>query len=206
MSLLQCAIPVFEGLLPEPHNTHVLMLLFNLAHWHGLAKLRMHIDPTVDTLSQVTTSFGNSLRAFKERTCEAFPTRELERERVARTRRQEKSVANTGQGSAGSKRKKPASNTREPKQLNLRTYTHHALGDYADTIRRVGTTDSYSTQPVSIFVTPCLILLNNKAWTRVNANTEPRSHGSSGLVADQYQSNSRGLNNDSVGSRQSVRT
>ena len=125
------------------------MLLFDLAHWHGLAKLRMHIDPTVDVLSQVTTSFGNSLRAFKERTCEVFPTRELERERDARKRRQEKSAANTVQGSADLKAKKRASNTREPRQLNLKTYTHHALGDYPDTIRRVGTTDSYSTQPVS---------------------------------------------------------
>jgi len=40
--LIQCAIPVFEGLLPELHNTHVLKLLFDLAHWHGLAKLQMH--------------------------------------------------------------------------------------------------------------------------------------------------------------------
>jgi len=57
----------FDGLLPEPHNTYVLKLLFELAHWHGLAKLRMHTDATLDILSPVTTSLGNSLRTFEER-------------------------------------------------------------------------------------------------------------------------------------------
>ena len=122
----------------------------------------MHLDPTLDVLSQVTTTFGYNLRAFQEKTCEVFPTRELERKRAARTRCQERSAANMVQGSANSKPKKRPSNVREPKQLSLRTYTLHALGDYADTIRRVGTTDSYSTQPVSVFVTPRSILLNNK--------------------------------------------
>jgi hypothetical protein len=49
---------------PEPHNTHVLNLLFEMAHWHGLAKLRMHTDVTLELLSQVTTSFGARIRAF----------------------------------------------------------------------------------------------------------------------------------------------
>jgi len=38
--------------------------------------------------------------------------------------------------------------TQRPKTLNLNTYKWHALGDYADTIRNFGTTDSYSTEPV----------------------------------------------------------
>ncbi|KIM52323.1 hypothetical protein SCLCIDRAFT_141368, partial [Scleroderma citrinum Foug A] len=42
--LLLCSIPVFEKLLPEPHNTLVMTLLFLLCHWHGLAKLCMHMD------------------------------------------------------------------------------------------------------------------------------------------------------------------
>ncbi|KIM83848.1 hypothetical protein PILCRDRAFT_68635, partial [Piloderma croceum F 1598] len=49
-NLLQCAIPVFDGLLPEPHNSAVLDLLFVIAHWHGLAKLHMHHDLTLDIL------------------------------------------------------------------------------------------------------------------------------------------------------------
>ncbi|KIK32452.1 hypothetical protein CY34DRAFT_45100, partial [Suillus luteus UH-Slu-Lm8-n1] len=42
--LLQCVIPVFEGLLPKEHNGIVLDMLFDLAAWHGYAKLRMHTD------------------------------------------------------------------------------------------------------------------------------------------------------------------
>jgi hypothetical protein len=36
------------------------------------------------------------------------------------------------------------------KTLNLNTYKHHALGDYTSVIRRYGTTDSYSTESVSL--------------------------------------------------------
>jgi hypothetical protein len=124
-----------------------MTLLFDLAHWHGLAKLRMHTDPTLEILSRATTSLGNSVRIFEEKTCALFQTRELERERAARQRRQEKATA-----SAGAKQKPATSgnNTRKPKHLNLKTYKYHALGDYVTTIRRFGTTDSYSTQPVSL--------------------------------------------------------
>ena len=38
---------------------------------------------------------------------------------------------------------------RRKKTFNLNTYKAHALGDYVETIRRYGTTDSYSTEPVS---------------------------------------------------------
>lgn len=75
-----------------------------------------------------------------------FQTRELERERAARQRRKDKNTANDGA------RPKPAAssnNARKPKHLNLKTYKYHALGDYVSTIRRYGTTDSYSTEPVS---------------------------------------------------------
>lgn len=41
--------------------------------------------------------------------------------------------------------------TRRLKTLNLDTYKYHSLGDYADMIRRYGTTDSYSTEIVSKF-------------------------------------------------------
>jgi len=74
----------------EPYNTQILKLLFNLAHWHGLAKLRLHTDTTLSMLSQVTASLGKQLREFREKTCTAFQTKELERERAARLRRQEK--------------------------------------------------------------------------------------------------------------------
>jgi hypothetical protein len=52
----------------------------------------------------------------------------------------------------------PSNNARKPKFLSLNTYTYHALGDYAATIRQFGTTDSYSTQPVSLQSPPWLVL------------------------------------------------
>ena len=39
LTCLKCAIPVFEGLLPEVHDKIVMDLLFELATWHFLAKL-----------------------------------------------------------------------------------------------------------------------------------------------------------------------
>ena len=83
MRLILTCIVCYTGFQYEPHNTCVLKLLFDLAHWHGLAKLRMHMDSTLDILSHVTKSLGNSFHVFVGKTCCAFPTRELERERVA---------------------------------------------------------------------------------------------------------------------------
>ena len=101
----------------------------------------MHTDTTLSLFSQVTTSFGNSLRTFKEKTCKVYTTRELEREHAGRMRRQAKGKTSMHQ--------KHKSGARQPKQLNLKTYKFHALGDYVQTIRQFGTTDSYSTQSVS---------------------------------------------------------
>jgi hypothetical protein len=145
-----------------------------MAHWHGLAKLRMHTDVTLELLSQVTISLGTKIRAFQEKTCAAFSTRELERERSARVRRQDKikkAAAGTDPNAQKGKKAETETNAqkgtkaktktdtqtrksssgRQPKQFNLNTYKYHALGDYCNTIRRFGTTDSYSTQPVSLF-------------------------------------------------------
>jgi hypothetical protein len=159
----------------------------------------MHTDATLDILSRVTTSLGNSLRTFEEKTCEAFETRELERERAARKRRKEKSAIN-----GVSKSKKPtASNSegRKQKKLNLGTYKYHALGDYVDTIRRFGTTDSYSTQPVSLtyfYMIFCVILLTVMAGIRASSSTEHPKLGHFGLAADQYHSKYRGLSDESA--------
>lgn len=132
----------------------------------------MHTNTTLDTLSHVTTSLGNSLRAFKGNTCAAFQTQELERERVARLRRQEKNTVN-----------KTSSSARKPKQLNLKTYKHHSLGDYVETIRRLGTTDSYSTQPVSFHFMSYEVSLNSYGGNqselehRTSKSRYPRTSG-----------------------------
>lgn len=62
-----------------------------MAHWHGLAKLRMHTDDTLELLDKTTTSLGNALRLFQSSTCAAFDTKELQREVDARDRKDKKS-------------------------------------------------------------------------------------------------------------------
>jgi len=59
---LQCAIPVFDHLLPEPHNVHALKLLFDLAHWHALAKLCMHADTTLELLTPLLATTSENSR------------------------------------------------------------------------------------------------------------------------------------------------
>ena len=156
---IQCAIPIFGGLLPEPHNTSVLKVLFDLAHWDGLAKLRMHMDSTLNVLSQVTTALGSTLCTFQEQTCSAFPTWELQCKQTAQLHRQAKNTVTTkpapsNPNEPGPSNTKPRNNgARLPKKLNLRTYKFHSLGDYHYTIRRFGMIDSYSTQLVSFLDT-----------------------------------------------------
>lgn len=146
----QCAIPVFDGLLPEPHNTAISKLLFTCAYWHGLAKLRLHIDDTLDLLDAETRNIGKELRGFINKTCKFYDTQELRREVDARKRRKAKKAATRSSTLAEplqtelNKVDKPT-----PKKLNINTYKAHSLGDYAGTIRRLGTTDSYSTVIVS---------------------------------------------------------
>ena len=137
----QCIILVFEGILPEPHNTTILRLLFYFAHWHGLAKLRMHHDITLAVLDKQTTVLGRLLRIFNTDTCPQFKTKELRREAEARQKLQAKESKGGGLLPMGFKRK--------PRSFSLNTYKTHALGDYVATIRAIGTTDSYSTEPVS---------------------------------------------------------
>jgi hypothetical protein len=84
-------------------------------------------------------------------TCKDYVTTELPQEHAARSRHhaalasKQLAGAATGQSVKG---KESVSNTKV-KNLNLYIYKYHMLADYPNTIRRVGTTDSYSTQPVS---------------------------------------------------------
>ncbi|KIJ60703.1 hypothetical protein HYDPIDRAFT_98197, partial [Hydnomerulius pinastri MD-312] len=145
--VLQCAIPVFEDLVPDPHNTRILQLLYLLAEWHGFAKLHMHTDDTLKILDSLTIHLGSALRTFKAETCPEFATKELKREMESRKRREARDGALKGcpaNSNAGQ-----ATAARRPKTLNLKTYKLHALGDYALQIRRFGTTDSFSTQTLA---------------------------------------------------------
>ncbi|KAG6914659.1 hypothetical protein DXG01_016060 [Tephrocybe rancida] len=113
--ILQCIIPVFDGLLsdkpPNSLNTRILRLLFHLAHWHSLAKLRLHSSISLDKLDQQTTILGNCLRDFRTNICPLFSTRELRREAAARERR-------TPKQATGKEKKKDLSSTQPAKQTS----------------------------------------------------------------------------------------
>ena len=82
----QCAIPVFDVLLPELHNKNVLMLLFTCAYWHALAKLHMHTDEMLSLLDTITKQLGKHLCHFQRGSCTAFDMKELKREADSRQR------------------------------------------------------------------------------------------------------------------------
>lgn len=130
-----------------------------MAHWHGLAKLRMHSDLTLEIMDHVTSALGQQFRQFKATVCDAYETHELGQEVRSRAQRRAKKEANQ----AGYKGTRPtrvvgqpevddlevsAKNVKRTKAFNFQTYKFHALGDYVSTICRYGTSDSYSTEPV----------------------------------------------------------
>ncbi|KAF4566601.1 hypothetical protein EYR36_012032 [Pleurotus pulmonarius] len=144
--LLQCSIPVFEGLLDELHDNNIQRLLYTFAEWHALAKLCLHTEDTLQSLEDATHDLGKQVCHFEAHTSTSFETKELPKEEAARARRQQKM--------AGKTKKQPAAtastNGPKPKKFNFKTYKWHAMGDYVRTIRRFGTTDSYSTQPNTV--------------------------------------------------------
>jgi hypothetical protein len=83
---LQCAIPVFEGLLESRHNRQLMKLLYRTAEWHALAKLRIHTDSSLTLLEKLTVEFGQLLRKFRDITCSTFSTVELRNRREIHTK------------------------------------------------------------------------------------------------------------------------
>jgi hypothetical protein len=96
----------------------------------------MKSEKTLQILDHKTRVLGDHLREFERKVCPAFLTRELPREAAARQRRGAKDNA-----------RKPAA--AKLASFNISTYKVHALGDYVESIRQFGSTDSYSTEPVS---------------------------------------------------------
>lgn len=145
-----------EGLLPEPHNSGLLTLLYRLAEWHALAKLRMHTEITLEHLEKATVTIGKELRSFRDTIAADYTCKELPGEVSRRTRRQKKKKEHGKKNAQAQVLSTPESAPSLPpsalppknKLLNLLTYKLHALGDYVRTIRLFGTTDSYSTQIV----------------------------------------------------------
>ncbi|KAJ7053674.1 hypothetical protein C8F01DRAFT_1329290 [Mycena amicta] len=148
--LLQCAVPAFDGLFPEPHNKRVLTLLFRMAEWHSFAKLRMHTDPTLEHLERLTSEIGRLMREFRLTTCTELTAFELPREVAARSRsaaqKAAKSAAAAGLPIPDATVPPVPASTKKVKMLNPSTYKWHAIGDYPATIPLFGPTDIYSTR------------------------------------------------------------
>jgi hypothetical protein len=168
-------MPALEGLLPEPWDHHIQALLFKLCTWHGLAKLRMHTEDTLNALERLTILVGKAIRHFAKVVCPQFATIDTPSEAASRGR----AAARKGSHviSRPNSGNMPAT-TRRPRMFNLQTYKLHAMGHYVEDIREFGTTDSYSTQVV------CLLLLpRSDAFTqahcmpRGNLPIAPSSHG-----------------------------
>jgi hypothetical protein len=60
------------------------------------------------------------------------------------------------------------------KSLSIATYKYHALGDYANTIRQFGTTDSYTSERVGHSLSSCETMLTS---SRANWSIRYLSHG-----------------------------
>ncbi|KAG2046631.1 hypothetical protein BDR06DRAFT_985499 [Suillus hirtellus] len=128
------------GAVPPNHNSAVQSLLYRFAQWHALAKLQIHSDSTLNFLGQTFKKLSQMLQKFWRDTCAAFETMELPKEKAARQRRlaQHSESNTTSVESSGTRTKK----------FNLATYKFHAMGDYVNTIKLFGTTDSFTTQMV----------------------------------------------------------
>ncbi|KAG8679254.1 hypothetical protein FRC09_019100, partial [Ceratobasidium sp. 395] len=137
-SLKRLAARDFEDILQVQH------LLFTLAYWHGLAKLRQHTSSTLKKLSEVTIQLGDELRNFQEATKD-MEVLETPREFAARQRKAAARATNQR-----STTKTPAQKTRKQCQLNLNTPKFHAVGHYVALIAKYGTTDSFSTQTTEL--------------------------------------------------------
>ena len=150
----QCAIPVFEGLLPPAHEEILMDLLFELATWHALVKLRLHTESTVVALEHSTQRLGKAIRTFKEKLCAEYTAHELPGDDALHAKGKAKAVKRDQVKESVDENKeaggaKPATKSKKVHELNLKTYKLHALGHYAQAIRSFGPTDGYSTQAVS---------------------------------------------------------
>ncbi|KAH7924391.1 hypothetical protein BV22DRAFT_1195981 [Leucogyrophana mollusca] len=148
--ILQCCIPCFDGLFPAPHNESILSLLYILAYWHSLAKLRMHTESSLKVLDQATVLLGQRLRFFADETCKHFRTVETDKEYAARSRATQREKARAQQITSSEQPQSApplqGSSGKRAKSFSLATSKLHALGDYTQQIRYFGTTDSFSSQ------------------------------------------------------------
>jgi hypothetical protein len=116
----------------------------------------MHTDFTLSIPEEVTMALGEQIRLFSD-ACTQYTTSELSHEERAWKRHEIKnSTSPEGiQPSCGANPGLDVPTTKTShrrKHYNMHTCKHHALGDYADTIRMYGTCDSYNTELVCMKV------------------------------------------------------
>lgn len=164
----KCSIPAFECLLPEPFNSIILDLLFEMATWHAFGKLRIHTETTLNHFDNCTTRLGKILRKFYRDVCNKFRTYDLPQESAARSRRR-------GQRSGKGKQKENDSRSRgsasKQRTFNMSTYKLHALGDYVKSIWLFGTTDNYTTQVVCLLVLSHSLMCEATMMNRESTST-----------------------------------
>ncbi|KAJ8503450.1 hypothetical protein ONZ45_g10851 [Pleurotus djamor] len=183
--LLQCSLPVFEGLLDdEGHDDEIQRLLYTFAEWHVLAKLRLHTEETLAALDHATQEIGRQLRRFENGLCNHYNTTELPSEEAARNRRRKTKGAVSM--ASGKRTKQPAKKKKgddattigpKVKKFNMKTYKFHSMGDYTSAIQHFGTTDSYSTQMGELqhrFLKVFYIRTNKKRAARQMSKHEAR--------------------------------
>ena len=137
-------------MLPREHDKILRLVLFEASTWHGLAKLRLHTETTLNELENSTIRLGECMRKFERDLCPEYNTKDLPSEQAARTRRRARKAAksSTQLPAALSSTRNTTNDANKQRKFNLDTYKYHALGDYVRTIRLHGTTDGYSTQLV----------------------------------------------------------
>ncbi|KAI0641473.1 hypothetical protein C8Q79DRAFT_919741 [Trametes meyenii] len=139
---LVCIMPAFEGLLPLQDDETCADLLFELANWHALAKLRLHTEVTLEIFEGATRHMYEGMRVFATTTCKHHVTHELAKEAETRIRPNAQG-ATSARSKSQKKRRLVRFNT--PSMIK-----YHQLCHYPRFIRRSGTTDNYTTQIVSI--------------------------------------------------------
>ncbi|KDQ06670.1 hypothetical protein BOTBODRAFT_181375 [Botryobasidium botryosum FD-172 SS1] len=143
--VLQCIIPVFYGLLPEPHNSEICTLLLAALEFHTLAKLRLHTDDTLADLDGAIVKYGCLIRRFATYTCPAFSTKDTPKEAEAKARKRAKKERATKEaGTAAIPANSTSTTTSNSRGFSLAQYKLYALGYYPATIRSFGTTEGYS--------------------------------------------------------------
>ena len=151
-----------------------MTLLYTLAQWHGLAKLRRHTNKTVEVLRHTTTRLGHELREFCRYTSEmeVYETPKEVTARQRRTRKKARPRAALALDSDCFDEIEEAKPAKQRSYFNLETSKLHALGDYPEMIETFGTTDSFSTQTVRGL---CISITSTNLLYRVNLCTlKPR--------------------------------